>query len=232
MPSKSAVTWMNLVDITIVSYNKLCHNLLLTLQACSVGTTTTSIAATSFADCDIAMRGHRPIHDTEGHVVGAEPCPIGTYSSKGTSCDACPDGLTTQAPQQASVAACLAPPGYGYYPNNMATFNATQPGASNVTAGTPAVSPCPSGTYKTGWNLERCRSCGVGFLTEPTPAISPDHCYLPPGHGSKISSDIDIATDSQLVAVKCMKGTYGSDSKQYGLWPMPCQVSLKPPHHN
>lgn len=201
------------------------------LQECPAGTTTKATAATTAADCSVVLPGYRPLFDGKGQAIGAQPCPIGTFSSAGQQCDTCPEDLTTQQPKQTSEKDCLAPPGFGYYPNKVAAAanasNAFMLAVLNATNSSTVVS-CPSGSYKAGWNRDACVSCGVGFLTEPVPATSPDHCYLPPGYGSKYIATSTAGTNTtvrQLVAVKCMNGTYGSDSRHYGLEPQPCQVS-------
>lgn len=102
-------------------------------------------------------------------------------------------------------------------------------------AATAAVVACPSGSYKSGWNLDSCTSCGVGLLTDPISATSSDNCFLPPGYGSKLDANSSTAANSSelshLIAERCTKGTYGSESKTYGLEPRPCQVSCTLPLH-
>lgn len=189
------------------------------LQSCPVGTTTNSTAAKSAQDCSIGLPGYQPLHDDiTGLMIGAEPCPVGTYSPYGSQCLPCPEGLTTQLPKQTDLTSCLAPPGYGYYANT------TNTAGINVSSG--SVVACPDGTFKSGWSLESCVTCGLGLATDPVPATTPDQCYLRAGYGSKhVMANVATADSVQmLVATKCMSGTYGSEDRRFGLEAMPCQV--------
>lgn len=199
------------------------------MQVCPEGTTTGTYAATSALHCNVTLPGYQPLlHNRTGDIVGAEPCPIGTFSPQGAECIMCPHGLTTQAPNQADSDACLAPPGFGYYPEQSDTSGvATDAILQTFNA---FVLPCPPGSYKAGWNLNPCVSCGIGFLTDPAPATMVDHCYLPPGYGSKrqmSDGSVDAAALKDLAAIRCLNGTYGLSDRRYGVEAMPCQVSVQ-----
>lgn len=189
----------------------------------------------------MVLPGYEPLLDpTRGQVIGATPCPVGTYSPAGQACTPCPGGLTTQQPKSTSVTACLAAPGQGYYPDGIPE---EFPDSININA---LVVPCPNGWYKPGWDLNNCSRCGVGFFTEGTGSTLSDDCYIPGGWGSKPVDTTSTSSSSavavleysttvsdtkpnvqqpqQLVASKCGNGSFGASSRHYGLEPMPCQV--------
>lgn len=78
---------------------------------------------------------------------------------------------------------------------------------------------CPIGWFKSGFITEECKPCGAGLLTDKPGATAEDDCFLPAGWGSKASDSGD------LVASKCVFGTYGVAVPRYGLTPSACQVS-------
>uniref|UniRef100_A0A383VZF6 Tyrosine-protein kinase ephrin type A/B receptor-like domain-containing protein n=1 Tax=Tetradesmus obliquus TaxID=3088 RepID=A0A383VZF6_TETOB len=132
----------------------------------------------------------------------AVPCPVGTYQDKeseASSCTSCPNGLTTREPGADGVVLCLAPPGVQLLP-----------GAENV-------SDCPVGSYKEGWNLNPCISCGEGLLTESTGAVALDACFVPAGWGIEIDTITKVRS-----AVMCVLNTYGQSSASYDLLTTRC----------
>ncbi|WIA41051.1 hypothetical protein OEZ86_004687 [Tetradesmus obliquus] len=185
-------------------------------KACPVGTTTPSTGATTAAACSVVLAGYQAIFDTERRVIGAAPCLVGTFSAEGSGvCMPCPAGLTTQSTKSISPYACLAPPGVGYYATGLPQdfLNASSPSNNSK----PATVTCPIGWFKSGFNTEECKPCGAGLLTDKPGATAEDDCFLPAGWGSKASDSGD------LVASKCVFGTYGVAVPRYGLTPSACQ---------
>lgn len=113
--------------------------------ACPDGVTTTSTKSTTSSACNTAMPGFRPVI-VNGVVTGSDPCPLNTYSTAGTSCTTCPDGLQTQTTGSSTAGDCTAGPGYGYYANGVGdgypVTTATLNGAKII--------QCPLGSYKVG----------------------------------------------------------------------------------
>lgn len=74
-----------------------------------------------------------------------------------------------------------------------------------------------------GWNLDPCKSCGKGVLSDPTSTdglgLSSEQCWILAGWGSSYDP-----VARQLVATRCGKGTYGSPEAVYGLGAAPCKV--------
>lgn len=155
-----------------------------------------------------------------GGVWTAEACPAGTFSTNGTACESCPNGLMTENRASISKAACLAGPDFGYYPNgadNNPVTTADLAGAKMI--------KCPLGSYKGGWNLSPCVACGVDISTDVSETnglgLSSEQCITPAGWGTTIS-----AITKKLRAAPCRNGKFGSDSPTYGIHPSPCQVFL------
>uniref|UniRef100_A0A383V8T7 Tyrosine-protein kinase ephrin type A/B receptor-like domain-containing protein n=1 Tax=Tetradesmus obliquus TaxID=3088 RepID=A0A383V8T7_TETOB len=54
-------------------------------KACPVGLTTKDKGSASAAACSITLAGYRALYDSKKHVIGAEPCPAGTFSPAGAA---------------------------------------------------------------------------------------------------------------------------------------------------
>ena len=167
---------------------------------CPVGLTTAVSASTSIMNCTQALPGYKVVS------VGmmAIPCDRGTFNAGYNhviACTACDEGMVTLATGSTTESSCVAPPGFGFDPE-----------------GEPKkVEICPENTYKSGFNRQGCRTCGVGFLSEAG-SDSKQKCYVPRAHGT-----IKI-TDLETAVVKCKDGLYGFLEDMYGAFDLACRA--------
>jgi hypothetical protein len=134
-------------------------------------------------------------------------CDIGSYNAgnnAATSCTPCPENMVTINKGSKSEASCVAPPGVGYDPATI-----------------PMAQHCPIGWYKEGFNRKACVPCGSGFSTDLPGTGSRTECYIPAGFGT-------VETQSEtggivVSAEKCLDGTFGLESKTYGVFSQPCR---------
>ena len=140
-------------------------------------------------------------------VTNGTLCEIGSYNSgynSATSCTPCPENMVTINKGSKSESSCFAPPGVGYDPD-------TEPKAQ----------PCPVGWYKEGFNRKACVPCGSGFSSDFDGTAAKTGCYIPAGFGTVET----LAEDGSKVvsAARCLDGTFGSESKTYGVFSLPCR---------
>ncbi|WIA35695.1 hypothetical protein OEZ86_004101 [Tetradesmus obliquus] len=197
--------------------------------ACKAGLTTPDEASTSIGACKLATRGYhltvtqsnrtaaqqtgnldssaggnsstnsstglQSLKDPFVATIAAALCPPNSYQDGETTqqqCTSCPHGLRTEQAGADGVALCLAPPGMQLLP------------------GDGSISDCPVGSYKEGWNLNPCISCGDGLLTESDGAVSADACYVPPGFGI-----VRVEGSGAVSAVMCVQGMFGRSAPNY-----------------
>jgi hypothetical protein len=133
---------------------------------CPAGSTTRSIRSTALSCCRIALPGHQ-VDWQYPSMSQPVACPVGTYSSGYTAepCRPCPLGLQTPSTGSSSPAACSAPPGAGFYCSEGPHPVGVGPVSTKTLqdSGSPCVLQCPSGSFKEGWGLRPCLSCGVSF---------------------------------------------------------------------
>lgn len=230
-----------------------------TCSACPRGVTTTRPGAMTQEECTVLLAGfvfsasgfapqsNIPLNVTAQTTTvayataDAVQCGWGTFSSGGmvnasspspSSCQACPNGFTTQKQGAVSREDCMAPPGY----------------FSNGTALRPCGNVNGSGYYREDWapvvsargdGSDVCSPCGPGILTgfqdvDETPATlaaeansatktmvssTSGSCYIDPGQGIVA----DVTSSSSLRAIDCPDGTYGVAARVYGLAIAPCK---------
>jgi hypothetical protein len=133
---------------------------------CPIGSTTRSIRSTSLSDCSIALPGYQ-VDWQSPSTPQPVACPVGTYSNGYTTepCRTCPLGLQTPSTGSSSAAACSAPPGAGFYCAAGPHPVGVGPVSTKMLqdSGSPCVLQCPSGSFKEGWGLGPCLTCGVNF---------------------------------------------------------------------
>jgi hypothetical protein len=112
---------------------------------CPSGLTTPTNSAASPASCSLAAPGYRPT-SVNGTTFTVEACPAGSYGLDGLQCLSCANNLTTQSEATATPAACLAPPGHGYYSDGVGD---SSPITTANLAGSKVVK-CPQGSFKVG----------------------------------------------------------------------------------
>jgi hypothetical protein len=165
--------------------------------------TTPTVASIHPSNCSMAAPG---CYVVAPGAAGAS-CPRSSYNigyNNATSCTLCEDRLVTLTTGSKSEASCLAPPGVGYDPAAI--------GAKAVT--------CPANSYKSGYNRQRCLSCGTGFLS-PEGADSKQRCFVPIGHGTTRTA-VDAAAGTTSVQ-KCLNGTFGHPVDTHGMFELPCR---------
>jgi hypothetical protein len=151
-------------------------------------------------NCTQALPGYKVV--SAGMM--AAPCDRGTYNAgynQVIACTECEEGMVTLSVGSTTEGSCLAPPGYGYEPD----------------AETAKVQICPENSYKSGFNRQGCRSCGVGFLSEAG-SDSKQKCYVPRAHGTV------KVTDTETAVVKCIDGQYGFPEDMYSVFDLPCRA--------
>uniref|UniRef100_A0A383VTT6 Tyrosine-protein kinase ephrin type A/B receptor-like domain-containing protein n=1 Tax=Tetradesmus obliquus TaxID=3088 RepID=A0A383VTT6_TETOB len=152
-------------------------------QQCGAGLTTATNGSTSAAAC-MAPPGSY-LDNSSG-----KKCQKGTFSTDfnlNSTCDACPDGITTIGDGSTSAAACsLAQKGFYINPDNAAE-----------------ALECPLDTYQDQEAaVNACTPCRNGWRTQETGAIGDAACLAPPGFELK-----DGATNITACAV----GSYKAD---------------------